>query len=54
MSIRKYRLFLVGVLIVVLIFGVVIFVQTSREENSYTDGIMVKNEYSIMRPEETA
>ena len=45
MSVKKYRLCLVIVLIVVLIFGAVMFVQTSKEEKTYTDGIMVENEY---------
>lgn len=45
MSIKKYRLCLVLILIIVLILGAVVFVQTSKEEKSYTDGIMVQNEY---------
>jgi len=45
MSIKKYRFCLVVVLIIVLIFGAVMFVQASKEEKTYTDGIMVENEY---------
>lgn len=44
MGVRKYRICLVLVLVAVLIFGAFLYVQTAKKENSYTDGILVKNE----------
>ena len=43
MSIKKYRLCLVWLLVVVIILGAVLLKQVSKEESSYKDGIMVWN-----------
>ena len=47
MSIKKYRFCLVLFLLVVLAFGVITFVQMSKEDASYADGIMVQNECEL-------
>lgn len=47
MSIKKYRLCLVLLLIVVLGFGVVVMTQMANEDTTYTDGIMVWEECAV-------
>lgn len=51
MSIKKYRLCLIGILVAVLLLGVVVMVQSAEEEGTYTDGIMVYNECVINEEE---
>ena len=44
MTIKKYRLCLIMVLIVVVLLGALVLVQTAEEESTYKDGIMVYRE----------
>ena len=44
MTIKKYRLCLVMVLIAVLLLGAVLFMKNTEEDNTYKDGIMVYRE----------
>lgn len=46
MTIKKYRLCLLMVLIVVVLLGALVLVQTAEEESTYKDGIMVYREYA--------
>lgn len=47
MSVKKYRLCLVVILLVVLIFGAAVMVQMANEDTTYTDGIMVQQECPV-------
>lgn len=44
MTIKKYRLCLLMVLLVVVLVGAIVMVQNAEEDSTYTDGIMVHRE----------
>ena len=47
MSIKKYRLYLIVIVIAVVILGAVMLVQASKEDTTYTDGMMVQRECMV-------
>ena len=49
MTIKKYRFYLVVLLIVTLVFGAIILIKSKEEEHTYRDSIMVHQECMMDR-----
>lgn len=47
MSTKKYRLYLLMVMLIVVLAGALSYLYFSEQEKSYQDGTLVQNEYVI-------